>query len=133
MIRLAGPRSFRAPFLAGLLVLLCLALAACGGGSSSGSAGAATKTSASKAKTYSPTVKTAFMRSCTASAQAKARGKISSEKIGEACNRALVCLSHRLTVRQLAQTMHKMEAGAENPGAKALSACKQQAREKLTQ
>jgi len=129
-----GVRPFRAVILLALLGALCLALSACGGGgSSSGSADAATKAGASKARTYTPALKASFRRECVRLTQAKHPGKFSSEKVSTACDSLLLCLSHRLTVRQLTQTVHKMQTGAENPGAKTLSECKQQGREKLTQ
>jgi hypothetical protein len=81
---------------------------------------------------YPPSVRRAFITSCTRTAKAVAGSRLTQAQARQYCTSALSCIERHLTLRQFERVVQNMQAGRRNPNARILTSCERAAARKVT-
>ena len=95
-------------------------------------AGAAANAATTTQRHYPPSVRRAFISSCTRAAKAAAGDRLTQAQAGTYCRSALSCIERQLTLRQFERTVQNMQAGRRNPNARVFTSCERAAARKVT-
>ena len=114
-------RSFRRA--TALLALAALAVAI--------GAGAAADEAPADAAPLPPSVRSAFVSSCTRAAKSVAGDRLTKAQASTYCRSALSCIERHLTLRQFERVVQNMQAGRRNPNARVLTSCERAAAQRI--
>jgi hypothetical protein len=99
-----------------VMALLGAGLASCG---DSGSGGAGSAPGAA----YPAAISESFTTTCAATAKASSGGKLRDDRAKQYCQKALVCVEKKLTLKQFETASANMLNGKANPDAKVVRNC----------
>ena len=80
---------------------------------------------------YPPSVRRAFISSCTRTAKAVAGARITKAQARQYCTSALACIERHLTLTQFERTVQNLQSGRRNPNARILTSCERSAVRKV--
>jgi hypothetical protein len=106
-----------------LLTLAALAIAI--------GAGAAADAAPPAQRHYPPSVRSAFIASCTRAAKSVAGDRLTRAQASTYCRSALSCIERHLTLRQFERVVQYMQAGRRNPNARVLTSCERAAAQRI--